>query len=135
LIFVVQTLGIFENNKIVKKACNILRNKCNEMIHLIESDSVPITLTETTIENSYDIVLENEDYTLGKVLEYILYDKFYMGEEIFSFCGFKKFHPHDTDSKIRVAYKLPTDKHMLRQHLKMACVSAEEIFKKIYDMF
>jgi len=133
--FVIQTIGIFENKTIVKKACTILRTKLADMIHNIESDSVPITLSDTTIENSYDITLENEDYTLGKVLEYILYDQFYMGEELFSFCGFKKYHPHDTDSKIRIAYKLPTDKHMLRQHLKMVCVSAEAVFKKLSDMF
>jgi DNA-directed RNA polymerase subunit L len=79
--------------------------------------------------------LENEDYTIGKVLEFILYEQFYKGEEVFSFCGFKKYHPHDSDSKIRIAYKLPTDKHMLRQHLKMVCVSAMEVFEKVYKMF
>lgn len=133
--FVIQTIGVFENNKIVKKACNILRQKFADMILGLESDIIPITMSETTIENCYDIVLENEDYTMGKVLEYILYETYFMGEEIFSFCGFKKYHPHDTDSKIRIAYKLPTEKYILRQHLKTCCVKAEEVFEKIYKMF
>ena len=133
--FIIQTIGVFDNKQLVKKACNILRKKMADMILGLESDIIPITMSETTMENSYDIILENEDYTVGKVLEYILYDKYYMGEELLSFCGFKKFHPHDTESKIRVSYKLPTDKHMLRQHLKTVCVVVEELFTKIYKIF
>jgi DNA-directed RNA polymerase subunit L len=133
--FVVQTIGQFENKYLVKKACNVLRRKFGDMVMALESDTVPITMSETTIENCYDVTLENEDYTVGKVLEYLLYEQFYNGEEIFSFCGFKKIHPHDTDSKIRIAYKLPTDKHMLRQHLKTVCVSAMEVFEKVNKMF
>ena len=133
--FVIQTIGQFENKQLVKKACNILQRKFADMIHSLESDTVPITMSETTIENSYDVILENEDYTMGKVIEYLLYEKFYMGEQLFSFCGFKKLHPHDSSSKIRIAYKLPTDKHMLRQHLKMICISAMEVFEKINKMF
>jgi hypothetical protein len=133
--YVIQTIGQFENKDLVKKACNILNRKFHDMIQGLDSDTVPITTSESTIENSYDIILENEDYTIGKVLEYILYEKFYMGEEIFSFCGFKKLHPHDSDSKIRIAYKLPTDKHMLRQHLKTVCIDAISIFEKINKMF
>jgi DNA-directed RNA polymerase subunit L len=123
------------NKNIVKKACNILHHKFSDMIHDLESDIVPITTSESTIENCYDIILENEDYTIGKVLEYFLYETYYMGEELFSYCGFKKIHPHDSDSKIRIAYKMPTDKHMLRQHLKTVCVSSIEIFEKINKMF
>lgn len=133
--FVIQTIGQYENKDLIIKACSILYAKFGDMIHGLESDIVPITMSETTIENCYDITLENEDYTMGKVLEYIIYEKFYMGEEIFSFCGFKKLHPHDSDSRIRIAYKLPTDKHMLRQHLKMTCVLAMEVFDKILKMF
>jgi DNA-directed RNA polymerase subunit L len=133
--FVIQTIGQFENKQLVKKACKILQRKFADMIHSLESDTVPITLSETTIENSYDVTLENEDYTMGKVIEYLLYEKFYMGEQLFSFCGFKKLHPHDSNSKIRVAYKLPTDKHMLRQHFKMVCISAMDVFEKINKMF
>jgi len=133
--FVLQTIGIFDNKDIVKKACTILRRKFTDMIHGLESDIVPVTISETTIENCYDVTLENEDYTVGKVLEYLVYENFYMGEQLLSFCGFKKIHPHDTDSKIRIAYKLPTDKHMLRQHMKTVCVLAIEVFEKVYKMF
>jgi DNA-directed RNA polymerase subunit L len=60
--------------------------------------------SETTMENSFDISLEDENYTIGKVLEYFLYEKFYLGDKSLSFCGFKKFHPHDDYSIVRVSY-------------------------------
>ena len=133
--FSIQTIGQYENKALIKKGCDILTEKLKQMIFGLESDIVPITISETTTQNSYDVILENEDYTIGKVLEYILYETFYEKQEIFSFCGFKKFHPHDTDSIIRIAYKTPTDKHMLRQHLKQACVSGISVFEKINAMF
>jgi DNA-directed RNA polymerase subunit L len=83
----------------------------------------------------FDIILENEYYTIGKVLEYLLYEKYYVTDKVFSFCGFKKFHPHNTDSVIRVAYVSANDKNMVKQHLRLVCIDASEIFKRIYELF
>lgn len=133
--FQIQTIGIFENRELVKKACNILRTKLLEMHKNLESDVVPIKTSLTTVENSYDVILLDEDYTLGKVIEFILYEKYYNGEQLFSFCGFKKFHPHDTESTIRIAYKEPTEKTLLKQHLRDVCITGAEIFEQIYSFF
>ena len=105
------------------------------MITAIDSDIVPINISETTMENCYDIILENEDYTVGKVLEYLLYDQYFVKDKILSFCGFKKFHPHNTDSIIRIAYIKTADKNMVRQHLKSVCVDASDVYKKVYKLF
>lgn len=133
--FQVQTIGVFENRELVKKACNMLRAKLLEMHKNLESDIIPIKTSLTTVEHSYDVVLIDEDYTLGKVIEYIMYEKYYMGEEVLSFCGFKKFHPHDTESTVRVAYKEPTEKTMLKQHLRDTCITGAEVFEKIFSFF
>jgi DNA-directed RNA polymerase subunit L len=133
--FQIQTVGIFENRDLVKRACDILRTKLLEMHKNLESDVVPIKTSLTTVANSYDVVLLDEDYTLGKIVEFILYEKYYNGEAILSFCGFKKFHPHDTESTIRMAYKEPTDKTMLKEHLRDVCMTGAEIFKTIFSFF
>jgi DNA-directed RNA polymerase subunit L len=133
--FIITSIGIYENRELVRKACVILQKKILNLIESIDSDTIPINNSETTMEHSFDIVLENEDYTLGKVLEYILYEKYYVKEKLFSFCGFKKFHPHNTDSIIRVAYYENTDKNTLRTHLRSVCVEASDFFKKLYEMF
>jgi DNA-directed RNA polymerase subunit L len=133
--FQIQTLGVFDNKVLVKKACNILREKFLDMHKNLESEVVPIKTSLTTMENCYDIALLDEDYTMGKVLEYILYEKYYKEQGQFSFCGFKKFHPHDSESTIRIAYKEPTEKHMLKQHLRDACIMATDVFETIFKMF
>jgi DNA-directed RNA polymerase alpha subunit len=133
--FVIQTLGIYDNKEIVKKSCIIIQNKLIELIKAVDSDTIPINYSETTMDYCFDIILENEDYTIGKVLEYLLYEKYYVTDKVFSFCGFKKFHPHNTDSVIRVAYVSANDKNMVKQHLRLVCIDASEIFKRIYELF
>ncbi len=133
--FVIQTIGIYDNIEIVKKSCVIIQNKLIELIKAVDSDTIPINYSETTMDYCFDIILENEDYTIGKVLEYLLYEKYYVTDKVFSFCGFKKFHPHNTDSVIRVAYVSANDKNMVKQHLRLVCIDASEIFKRIYELF
>lgn len=133
--FVIQTVGVYSNKDIIKKACVVLQNKLVELIQNIDSDIVPIKMSETTVDNSYDIVLENEDYTIGKALEYILYEKYYNGEKILTYCGFKKYHPHDADSIIRIAFAQSADKRMVGQYIKEAAVAAKDVFKKVHGLF
>ena len=133
--FVIQTIGVYENREIVKKACVVLQNKLVELVQNIDSDIIRIKKSETTIDNCYDFVLENEDYTLGKMLEYILYEKYYNGEKILTFCGFKKFHPHDDDSTLRIAFSQAADKRMVGQYIKNAAVEAKDIYKHVYKLF
>lgn len=133
--YVVETLGVYDNKEIVKMAALLLVNKLTDFIQNLESDSVPILTSETTIENCYDITLENEDYTLGKILEYILYEKYYVKDKTLTYCGFKKFHPHNSDSVIRMAYSQKVDRRMVAQYLKEAATAAKDVYVKIYGMF
>ena len=132
--FVIQTVGVFDNKDIITKGCYFLQSKFAEMISKIDSDEIPITISETTVENSYDIILKDEDYTVGKIIEYILYEKYYKTEAA-TFCGFKKVHPHDTQSIIRIAYAEKTDKHLCKEHLKETCNTARDVFIRIYKFF
>jgi len=133
--FVIQTLGIYSNQELVYKACAVLQNKFIDFIQALESDVVPISPSETTMENSFDVYLEDEDYTMGKILEYILYEKHYLGDKTLAFCGFKKFHPHNRDSRIRLAFDKKSDKTMVKQYFRDACVDAQDLFKRVYAMF
>lgn len=133
--FVVQTIGVYSNKDLVKKACSVIYDKLATLVLDIDSDSVPINHSETTMEFCYDITLLNEDYTIGKIIEFIIYEKYYKQENILAFCGFKKYHPHDKDSIIRLAYVENVDKRMVAQHLRIACNDAIDVFKRIYKMF
>ena len=102
--YIIQTIGIYSNTDIVSKGSNILINKFNQFIDEIDANTLLIVNTNTTLDNCVDIILENEDYTIGKALEFVLYDKYFIKEKVLQYCGFKKFHPHDTKSIIRLSF-------------------------------
>ena len=139
--FVIEGLDIFPNIELLKMSCETLISKFNKIIEDITKNNVPILRSETTMKNSFDIILVNEDYTIGKVIEYILYTKYYaVKNPTLNFCGFKKFHPHDAKSTIRVAFVTDTDLKPLvddtgfntvTQLLKYASKHAIEIFEHI----
>ena len=133
--FNLQTIGVFTNQEIIRKACDILIDKLELLNTSIDTDELQIRPSENTMPNCYDVTLENEDYTIGKVLEYFLYSKFYDGTKSLSFCGFKKMHPHDKDSIIRIAYKEELDKMAVKQNLKECIADAITVYKKIQDKF
>lgn len=139
--FIVESVGPFSNMSIIHKATNIMKNKLKSFESVIQSNDSLIKPSDTTIENSYDITLENEDYTLGKVLEYILYQKHFNRSEDsgsdnrLSYCGFRKAHPHDDFSTIRLGFVEPTAKADVIVYLTAATTDALTIYKYIEDEF
>ena len=132
--FTIQSVGVYTNYELVNKACAILIEKLDELDTLIEKDELKIDKSMNTMANSFDIILENEDYTLGKILEYFLYTRFYETKTL-TFCGFKKMHPHDSDSIIRVAYKDAIEKSTIKGNLKECIEEAKQVFGKIKKEF
>jgi DNA-directed RNA polymerase alpha subunit len=132
--FSVQTIGVYSNNEIVNKACSVINKRLDDLELLINSDDLEIK-SSNTMTNCYDITLQNEDYTIGKTIEYILYEKYFEGTKILSFVGFKKFHPHDTESIIRVAFNNPIDISSIKGYLLESILDAKNIFDKIKKEF
>lgn len=133
--FVIQSVGTYENQAIVKMACIVLTQKFKTLIDEIDENSVEIYNSETTLDYCFDITLKNEDYTMGKVLEYFIYETYYMGDKTLTYCGFKKMHPHDSDSIIRIAFEKNSAKDECKKCLRFACSEALELFTKIGKKF
>jgi len=128
--FNIQTIGIYTNFELLDMACKYLIAKFEEIDNLIEKDELEIKTAENTMHNCFDIILENEDFTIGKVIEYFLYTKYYE-TKMLTYCGFKKMHPHDSYSIIRVAYLEPVEKSTIKGHLKECLSDSINIFGKI----
>jgi DNA-directed RNA polymerase subunit L len=133
--FAVRSVGVFDNIDIVYKACLVLQQRFQDRITELDSGLIMIKPSETVMEHSYDIILEEEDYTVGKVLEYLLHEKYFKQDKIMSFCGFKKYHPHDTNSTIRLAYHTQTNIDNVRQHIRAVAILGIEIFGNIGKFF
>jgi len=122
--FVVETLGIYQSETLVQQSCEILATNLTALYDaMVEGNENVVQIkrnTENTIPNCWDIVLHNEDYTLGTMLQDKLYRGFYRDKlkeeeagaeaspdtkiKMLNFCGFKKEHPHDSHSIIRVGF-------------------------------
>lgn len=101
--FVIESVGIYSNEQIIIQSTKILIRKLEELKHLIETDEVNIERSDNILQNCYDVTLVNEDYTIGNILNYELYKIFYMELKQINYVGFKKVHPHDTDSILRIS--------------------------------
>ena len=136
--FVVESVGVYSNRDLMKMSCEEMNKKLIKINEQLEDGSLQVNEAVNTIENCYDIVLENEDYTIGKVIELILYTLHYNGDQTLSYCGFKKFHPHDTHSVVRVAFKSVTGENIkvyIAEYLRNALQKGVEIFRSIAKNF
>jgi DNA-directed RNA polymerase subunit L len=127
--FIIQSLGIYENTDIIIKSCNIVIDNLENIKRSLEQDEIEIKPSINTMDNSYDITLVNNDYTIGNILNYELYSVFYQELKALDYVGFKKMHPHDNDSIIRVSV---SDKTKGVSAVKtMLNASIEEAIKKL----
>jgi DNA-directed RNA polymerase subunit L len=132
--FVIETIGIYTNGELTILACKILLDNLHNIDALIDKDQIEIKLSENTMKNSFDIILQNYDYTIGKVIEYLLNYKFYK-TGMLTFCGFKMLHPHDSYSIIRVAYKEPVEISTIKGHLKESISDSINIYENLRKEF
>jgi DNA-directed RNA polymerase subunit L len=135
--FVIETVGVYTNAEIVHKAAQIMINKCTKFIRDIESGENHIIPTVSTIQNGFDIELKGEDYTLGKVIEFFLHDKHYAEDQTVTYCAFRKVHPHNPDSMIRVGFAetVGVDEGIVAQYITTCARDAIAVFEHIRDQF
>jgi DNA-directed RNA polymerase subunit L len=129
--FSIESVGIYDNKKILVMGINGMIKKFRTFIELLNKDQVIVQPAQVDIENSYDIILDNEDYTLGKPIEYMIYTKYFQKEKSITFCGFRKNHPHDNYSVIRVASNESKEIVDIYNILNDVCSDLIELYTKI----
>lgn len=131
--FIIETVGIFQNIKLVEIACEIIIKKLQATLDNIKSNYELIKETNDTKNNSYEIVLENEDYTVGKIIEYNIIEKNFTKDKSVNFVSFFKKHPHDTNSLIKISFINTTSKDdiliILEDNINKAILTINEIRK------
>ena len=132
--FVVESVGVYDNAAIVRMACAGLGARCREVARRIEEQEMRIAASATEMANCFDLQLDGEDYTIGKVLEAVLYESLFVSTQTLSFCGFKKFHPHDLYSISRLAFEAPTSAEAVGAHVAAAAAAAAGVFDAIGKM-
>ena len=149
--FTVKTVGVYTCKEILKIACERLIRKAKIIKSIIETPNknatvgssedqqnmkdVDIQTTTSTVQNGYDVIIHDEDYTLGTILQYLLYSAHYDGDKQLTFCGFKKFHPHHTYIMVRLGYREPTEKSVVAAHLIESLNNMVSVYENMMTMF
>lgn len=137
--FKVETIGVFTNVEIMNKACDNIIRRLNKIKKKAEDENLLLDLKATAMQASADIKLVGEDYTIGKVIEYILHEEFYKKSGQLSYVGFIKKHPHDTNSIIRIAFSEDgadtLNQSNINKMIQFACDIGINIFSNIKEYF
>jgi hypothetical protein len=141
--FKVETLGVFANVVLIKKACEILIAKLTSIGEKAIGD-LPVEKSVSTIDNAIDVRLDGIGYTVGKIIEFVLHQDYYQGEKMktLSYIGFRKNHPHDEHSVIRMGFIVDpyeTDQIPLinagKGLIRNACNGAIQVLTEILEDF
>ena len=134
--FVVETIGIYSNARLLELTCNIIIKKLVTLGQQLKNDMSLINESMNTMENAYDITLVNEDYTIGKILEHVIFTKYFkVDAQVLAFCGFIKEHPHHDNSIIRLAFKNIVEKTDIVMMFSESITTLIEVYTKIRDNF
>jgi len=96
--FALKTCSAYTNRQLVLKACEIINDQLAEALIVYEEHS-----GATTLPNCTDVVVKGGDFTLGKLLEYQIFET--REASGVTYVTFFKRHPHDADGILRVAVK------------------------------
>ena len=137
--FKVETIGVFTNVEIMNKACDNIIRRLNKIKKKAEDENLPLDMKATAMNASADIKLVGEDYTIGKVIEYIFHEEFYKKSGQLSYVGFIKKHPHDNHSIIRIAFSEEAadtlNETNVNKMVDFACDIGINIFSNIKEYF
>ena len=151
--FELETIGVYENDKIINMACDYLIQQLKQLskdtdtpilntnLLMKENDSTLIFINEEITNNiKYRIQIQKDDYTIGKLIEKYAYTYFNskngLIEKLFKYISFKKEHPHDEHSIIYIIYESESNTDSLFKHLKMIyelIIKDFESMKEIVD--
>ena len=88
---IIETLGIYNNSKIIDMASSIIMNKLVKTLETFKNDNTLIEeKNDNTLPNVFTFKLLNEDYTIGKILEYYFHEKYFKELESINYVVFIK---------------------------------------------
>lgn len=100
--FKIKSVGVFSNKDILRKACKNMLNNFDIIKQQLVEDELTILDGPVLNSRSYDVVIEGDGQTYGKIIEAILHYRFFEKEKKISYVGFHKNHPHDKYCYIRI---------------------------------
>ena len=98
-----ESIGTFSNNDIFLGSLKLLMEKIQLFNSNIQEDKLKMTFSNQVDFNAVDVVIPNENHTLGNMFQTYLYKYFMLSEQRLSFVGYDKVHPLDHHIILRIS--------------------------------
>ena len=149
--FTIKTVGVYTCKELLKIGCERLIEKAKTIKAIIETPNknatlnsneddhimkdVDIQATTSTIQNGYDVIVYNEDHTLGEILQYLLEATHYGEDKQITYVAFDRIHPHHNYTFGKIGYHEPTEKSVVAAHLIEALDNMVSVYENMMTMF
>ena len=142
--FRVQTVGVYTCDEIAKLGCEALDKLLAQFSQKLEAGVVQIIPSKTTMENSWVVKIGGDCYTIGNIVEWIMYVLYYLPTEmggkggkdpLLTFCAFRKSHPHDDEANLNLAFVAETDQNGVGEYLSLAIAEARRVIAEMNKLF
>ena len=139
----VESIGVHSNDKILRISCEYMIHRLEELNVFLSDATIKLTcyLPEnfclykdtTSVKNMFVLYIQNDDYTVGKVIEKYLYSMF--KTDIY-YVSFKKEHPHDTHSLVSFSFHDTEVSHeVIFDNLRTVSTELIRIYRLIQSNF
>lgn len=93
--FIIETVGIYSNERLLNLACKTMITKLEDLQEMMQKEEFEIQQSNNTKPNCYEIHFSDYDYTIGNILNYEMYNIFFIKKNYIHSVSTKKMHPHD----------------------------------------
>lgn len=120
---------------LINKSIEILINKINNLLTNIKSSNEVELLK--VLENTYKFIIQNEDDTLGNVIQSFIHDKYVRNNDTImeniscKYCGYICPHPLKNLLEIQITLENQTDEGIFKDFLQTNCLL---IIEKLQDI-
>lgn len=135
--FKCQSAGVYSNLELIQLACDKINEQLQDVHDKCSSQIYEINMKSTAMRNSGDFILQGYDYTIGKIIEYVIHEEYYKKQSLLSYIGFVKNHPHDDYSILRFGFQDEDEfnKENIYNIVQYSCMKAKEIYTAIKEYF
>ena len=137
--FKVESVGVYTNVELINMGCDNIIKRLDKIKEKCDKEQLKLNKKSTAMENAVDVILQGEDYTIGKVIEFVLHEQYYKKDQALSYVGFIKKHPHDDYSIIRMAFSSEGDTSLtdvnVYSMVKFSCDVGIKLFANIKEYF
>lgn len=138
--FEVETVGVYSNEEIVRRSCDVLVNSLDELEITMSQTNALVDFFEVNSVGDFVMVkLENYDYTIAKSIEAVLYMRNWESKDKMDgldYLATVRPHPHIPEIYLRLHYVAGLDDRVsLEERSRMIVLNAitecKDVFRKV----